>query len=52
MPVHNCVLEIESFEIGHRSSLYLLWESEMATELRDLANIELHEQVLFVRIQK
>ena len=39
MPVHHGVLEIETFQIRDGRGLHFFWEAEVATELRDFADV-------------
>lgn len=52
VPVHHCILEIKSFEIGGCCCFYFFREAEVTTELGDFANIELDKQVLLLGVQE
>ena len=52
VPVHDCVLEVEPLQICHRGRFNLFRESEGATNLDELRQIEPDEQQLLRRIQE
>ena len=52
MPIHDCVLEIESLEVCDRSGLYLFGETEMATKLGYLAGVKFNKEMLFMSTEK
>jgi hypothetical protein len=52
MPIHHCILEIESFQVSDSSGLYFFWEVKVATKLRDFGNIKFNEQMLLVGVEE
>jgi hypothetical protein len=52
MPIHHCILEIESFQVGDSSGLYFFWEAEVATKLRYFGDIQFNEQMLLVGVEE
>jgi hypothetical protein len=52
MPIHHCILEIKSFQVGDSSGLHFLWEAKVATQLRYLGDIQFNEKMLLVGVEE
>lgn len=52
VPVHDCILEVETLEKCDGSRFYLLGKFEGGTQLGDLGDIESDEEKLLVWIEK
>lgn len=52
MPVHDRVLQVKSFEVCDCGGFDFLWKSKMSTQLRNLPNVELHQEVFLFDIQE
>lgn len=52
MPVHNRILEIETFQVADSCRLDLLWKTKMATQRCDFGDVQFDEEMFFLGINK
>lgn len=52
VPIHHCILEIETFQVGNSSGLYFLWEAKVATQLGYFGDIQLDEKMFLVGVEE
>lgn len=52
MPIHDGVLQIESFQVADCSCLDFLWKSEVSAELGYFSNIQLDQKQFLIRCQE
>jgi hypothetical protein len=52
MPVHNCVFQIEPFQITGSGCLDFFRELEMSAELAYFADIQFDKEILLISVQE